>query len=76
MGLRTKIYDWIWWNIGFWLWKQAARNHPSTEVERRLGWMHLDCRENDRRWRNTSEGRAWLIKQAHEKLVREGEEDK
>lgn len=46
MNFKLKFYDWLWWNIGEWFWKKSARNHPQSEVKRRLNWMTLDCIEN------------------------------
>lgn len=45
--IRTWFYDCLWWNIGNELWKKSARNHPTSEVDRRLSWMRLDNKENN-----------------------------
>jgi hypothetical protein len=62
--VKIKFYDWLWWTIGMEIWKHSARNHSQYEIKRRLGWMTLDCRENNVSWRCSKEGREWLSKQA------------
>lgn len=44
--LLTRFYDELWWRVGLQLWKRSARRHNQDEVRRRLGWMTLDCKEN------------------------------
>lgn len=56
--MKTKFYDWLWWNIGFHLWRCSARNHEQPEVKHRLNWMTLDCVENA----DTKEGIEWRRK--------------
>lgn len=56
--MKTKFWDWVWWKIGFELWKKSASNHLSDEVNRRLGWMRLDCLENS----DSKEGIEWKRK--------------
>ena len=44
--MKTKLYDFIWWNIGLKLWRMSAQRHNKKEVQRRLDWMKLDSKEN------------------------------
>lgn len=37
---------WLWYNVGLKIWRSWARTQPLVEVERNLGWMKLDCKEN------------------------------
>jgi hypothetical protein len=45
--VKTKSYDWLWWNIGIKIWRLSVRFLPKAEVQRRLAWMELDCEEID-----------------------------